>query len=78
MLDDASKTFLLDYLNTPSPTGFEFRGQKKWADYTRQFADRVENDAYGNAWATLEGSSKTCGMFCPCKMKNHPLWKMQH
>jgi endoglucanase len=27
-------------------------------DYTRQFSDRVESDAYGTAWATLEGSSK--------------------
>ena len=58
MLDPDSKTFLLDYLNTPSPTGFEWRGQKKWVDYTRKFADQVENDAYGTAWATLKGSSK--------------------
>jgi len=58
MLDSDSQTFLIDYLNTPSPTGFEWRGQKKWADYARQFSDRVENDAYGTAWATLEGSAK--------------------
>jgi len=54
----ASKKFLFDLLCTPSPTGFEFRGQRKWVDYTRQFSDRVESDAYGTAWATLEGSSK--------------------
>lgn len=59
MLDAESKTFLLDYLDTPSPTGFEWRGQKKWADYTRRYADSVENDAYGTAWATLKGSAKT-------------------
>lgn len=58
MLDSDSKAFLLDLLNTPSPTGFEFRGQKKWVDYTRQFADAVQNDAYGNAWATLTGDAK--------------------
>lgn len=58
MLDPKSKTFLLDYLNTPSPTAFEWRGQKKWADYTRGFADTVENDAYGTAWSTIEGSAK--------------------
>ncbi len=58
MLDPDSKSFLLDYLNTPSPTGFEWRGQKKWVDYTRGFADAVQNDAYGNAWATLTGSAK--------------------
>ncbi|HEY2573094.1 MAG TPA: M20/M25/M40 family metallo-hydrolase, partial [Verrucomicrobiaceae bacterium] len=58
MIEPEAKSFLVDYLNTPSPTGFEWRGQKKWAAYVRQFADRVENDAYGNAWATLEGSAK--------------------
>jgi endoglucanase len=58
MLDPNAKNFLIDLLSTPSPTGFEWRGQKKWADYTRQFADKVENDAYGTAWATLEGAGK--------------------
>ena len=47
--------FLFDLLNTPSPTGFELAGQRKWAAYVRAHADRVENDAYGTAWATLEG-----------------------
>jgi putative aminopeptidase FrvX len=57
-LASASKKFLFDLLSTPSPTGFEFRGQRKWVDYTRPFSDRVESDAYGTAWATLDGSSK--------------------
>ncbi|MBV6500045.1 MAG: putative aminopeptidase YsdC [Prosthecobacter sp.] len=57
-MSPASKHFLLDLLSTPSPTGFEFRGQRKWAAYARRFADRVESDAYGTAWATLEGSGK--------------------
>lgn len=56
-MSPSSKTFLLDLLSTPSPTGFEARGQRKWAAYARQFADRVESDAYGNAWATLDGGS---------------------
>jgi len=46
--------FLFDLLNTPSPTGFELAGQRKWAGYVRAHADRVENDAYGTTWATLE------------------------
>ena len=57
-LKSSSKSFLLDLLSTPSPTGFEVRGQRKWADRLRQCADRVESDAYGSAWATLDGSSK--------------------
>jgi endoglucanase len=57
-MDDSAKAFLFDLLNTPSPTGFELPGQRKWAAYARQFADRVENDAYGTAWATLEGRAE--------------------
>ncbi len=54
-MDKNAKTFLFDLLSTPSPTGFELAGQRKWAEYVRQFSDRVESDAYGTAWATLEG-----------------------
>jgi hypothetical protein len=57
-MDKSAKTFLFDLLNTPSPTGFELPGQRKWAAYVRQFSDRVENDAYGTAWATVNGRAK--------------------
>lgn len=57
-MDDQARAFLFDLLNTPSPTGFEAAGQRKWAAYTRKFADRVENDAYGTTWATVEGGAK--------------------
>lgn len=49
--------FLIDLLSTPSPTGFEVQGQRKWANYVRSFADKVENDAYGSAWATIQGTN---------------------
>lgn len=52
------KNFLFDLLNTPSPSGFESEGQRKWAGYVREYADRVENDHYGNTWALLETSTK--------------------
>lgn len=58
-MDKAAKEFLFDLLGTPSPTGFEIAGQRKWAAYVRQFADSVDNDAYGSAWATLEGNGKS-------------------
>ena len=48
-----SYEFLKTLLNTPSPSGFETRGQKVWVDYVSQFADSVEIDSYGNAFATL-------------------------
>jgi len=57
-MDKAAKTFLFDLLRTPSPTGFEAAGQRVWTKYVGQFADRVENDAYGNAWATIDGAAK--------------------
>lgn len=60
-MDAAAKGFLFDLLNTPSPTRFELAGQRKWAAYARQFADRVENDAYGTAWATIEGRGAAQG-----------------
>ena len=57
-MDAKAKGFLFELLRTPSPTGFELGGQRVWAKYVRQFADSVENDAYGTAWATLKGKSK--------------------
>lgn len=56
-MSPSSRAFLLDLLATPSPTGFEVRGQRKWAAYAGKFANRVESDAYGNAWATLDGGA---------------------
>ncbi len=51
--ENAPYEFLKRLLNTPSPSGFETRGQKVWVDYVREFADSVEIDSYGNAFATL-------------------------
>jgi len=54
-MNDEAKQFLFRLLNTPSPSGFETEGQKVWMKYVSQFADSVENDAYGTAWATFNG-----------------------
>ena len=48
-----SRQLLIDLLNTASPTGFEADGQRTWAKYVGAFSDEVDNDAYGNTWATL-------------------------
>lgn len=58
-MDAPAKSFLFDLLSTPSPTGFETAGQKKWLQYVRPFARSVDHDAYGSAWATLPGKGKT-------------------
>jgi putative aminopeptidase FrvX len=57
-MTDEAKSFFFDLLDTPSPTGFEAPGQRVWTDYVRDYADDVESDAYGTAWATLEGTAE--------------------
>jgi putative aminopeptidase FrvX len=55
IMNSEALQFLFHLLNTPSPTGFEAEGQKVWLNYLSRFSDTVANDAYGNAWATLNG-----------------------
>lgn len=61
--DNDARAFLFDLLRTPSPTGYEIDGQRVWANRVRPFADRVENDTYGNTWATLEGTDPAAPTF---------------
>jgi endoglucanase len=46
-----SLEFLRQLLTTPSPSGFERRGQRVWLDYVAPFADRTFTDTYGSAVA---------------------------
>ncbi|MCK4624657.1 MAG: M42 family metallopeptidase [Phycisphaerae bacterium] len=50
---EESLEFLKKLLTTPSPSGYESRGQRIWCEYARKFADEVRTDAYGNAVAVL-------------------------
>jgi putative aminopeptidase FrvX len=50
---EKSLEFLRTLVNTPSPTGFEVRGQRVWLDYVKPFADETFSDAYGNCVAVL-------------------------
>jgi putative aminopeptidase FrvX len=50
---EESFAFLKNLLETPSPSGFEMRGQRVWADYVRPFAEKVRSDPYGNVYASL-------------------------
>ena len=52
------REFLFNLLETPSPTGFEMRGQQVWADWIKSHGLEVACDAYGSTWATLPGKSK--------------------
>jgi len=59
----ASLEFLKRLLNTPSPSGHEFRGQRVWLDYAKKFADETFSDAYGNTVAVLNKGGSPRLMF---------------
>jgi putative aminopeptidase FrvX len=44
-----SYQFLKEYINTPSPVGFETSGQKVWLNYITPFVDTTFTDPYGTA-----------------------------
>jgi putative aminopeptidase FrvX len=52
------RDFLFHLLETPSPTGFEMRGQQVWADWIKSYAPEVTCDSYGSTWARLPGKSQ--------------------
>ena len=49
ILNAASYTFLRNYINNPSPTGFETSGQKLWLEYLKPYVDTHFTDPYGSA-----------------------------
>lgn len=53
LLNDKSLEFLRNYINNPSPVGFESAGQKMWLDYIRPYTDTEFTDAYGTAVAVI-------------------------
>ncbi len=44
-----SLQFFEEYINNPSPTGFEYAGQKLWLDYLKPYIDESFIDNYGTA-----------------------------
>jgi putative aminopeptidase FrvX len=50
---EQSVNFLRTLVNTPSPTGHEYRGQRVWLDYVKPFSEETFSDAYGNCVAVL-------------------------
>ncbi|MCS6981061.1 MAG: M42 family metallopeptidase [Flavobacteriales bacterium] len=48
-----SRAFLEKYLNNPSPTGFEWKGQQIWLEYLKPYIDGYELDVYGSVAAVL-------------------------
>jgi len=49
LISAASYQFLTNYINNPSPVGFETSGQKIWLEYLTKYVDSTYTDAYGTA-----------------------------
>ncbi len=47
IITEKSRQFLRNYLNTPSPVGFESGGQKVWLEYLKPYVDSHFVDPYG-------------------------------
>ena len=50
--------FLEEYLNNPSPTGFESEGQKIWMKYLKPYVDEFITDNYGTAVGVINPEKK--------------------
>jgi len=53
VVTDKSLQFLETYINNPSPTGFEWEGQRLWLDYIKPYTDSHFVDNYGTAVAVI-------------------------
>ena len=58
ILKKTSLTFLENYLNNASPTGFEAEGQKIWMDYLKPYVDTFITDTYGTAVGIINPDAK--------------------
>ncbi|WP_040979045.1 M20/M25/M40 family metallo-hydrolase [Oceanobacillus jeddahense] len=50
---DTQYDFLMELLNTPSPSSMEMAIQKKWIHYVKEYAEEIRTDHAGNAMAVL-------------------------
>ena len=57
-INNKSIKFLTEYLNNPSPTGYESNGQKIWMKYLKKYVDKFITDIYGTAVAVINPNEK--------------------
>lgn len=53
VISKQSEDFLRKYLNNPSPTGHEWRGQQLWLEYIKPYIDEHHLDNYGTAYGVI-------------------------
>lgn len=49
VVTEKSLEFFEKYINNPSPTGFEYKGQELWLEYLKPYIDEYYVDNYGTA-----------------------------
>ncbi|ALX47232.1 M20/M25/M40 family metallo-hydrolase [Lentibacillus amyloliquefaciens] len=52
-MGETDTNFLMELLNTPSPSSSEMAIQKKWIEYVKEYADEIRTDNAGNAFGVL-------------------------
>lgn len=52
-MNEKALQFLENYINTPSPTGYEYTGQKVWLEYIKPYVTEYYTDIYGTAVAII-------------------------
>ena len=57
-MDKNSLSFLEQYLNNASPTGYESEGQKIWMNYLKPYVDDFITDIYGTAVGVINPDAK--------------------
>ena len=58
IINKNSADFLEKYINNPSPTGFESKGQKMWLDYIKPYIDTHIVDTYGTVVGIINPDAK--------------------
>lgn len=58
IINEKSISFLEKYLNIPSPSGYEYEGQKIWMNYLKNYVDNIKTDTYGNAYGIINPNSE--------------------
>ena len=53
VVNSKSLDFFEKYINNPSPTGYEWEGQRLWLDYLKPYVDEHYVDNYGTAVAVI-------------------------
>ena len=58
IINNKSEKFLREYINNPSPTGFESEGQKMWLNYISPYIDEHFVDTYGTVVGVINPEAK--------------------